>query len=129
MRLHSPPRSSCTARAPEREGGLVPVGYGCDAQEVSALCNERSEWTQPIHPALPYRAGEAIWAARHEAAPLYRRRARTAHPALFLDARASIAAAPKVAALLVRELHRDAAWQDRQATEFRNLAASYLPEI
>src|SRR5262249_28653648 len=102
--------------------------YGSEAPDVAGLCAERSEWGQPVHPALPYLAGEAIWAARHEAArcvgDVLARRTR----ALFLDARASIAAASKVAALLATELGRDAAWEDQQAAEFRKLAASYLPE-
>jgi glycerol-3-phosphate dehydrogenase len=108
-------------------GAISLAVYGSDAPAVAALCEERSEWGQPIHPALPYLAGEAIWAARHEAArsvgDVLARRTR----ALFLDARASITAAPKVAALLAAELGRDTAWEVQQATEFKKLAASYLP--
>ena len=77
-------------------------------------------------PTLPYRAGEVVWAARHEAArsveDVLARRTR----ALFLDARASIEAAPSVAAILAAELARDQAWQDRQVAQFRELAAGYL---
>ena len=90
--------------------------------------NEHEEWGRLIDPALPYLAGEAIWAARHEAArcvgDVLGRRTR----ALFLDARASIAAAPTVAALLARELGRDAAWQAQQTAEFETLARMYLPK-
>jgi glycerol-3-phosphate dehydrogenase len=115
-------------REPERDGALSLAVYGSDAPGVSAICKERSEWAQPIHPALPYVAGEAIWAARNEAArcvaDVLARRTR----ALFLDARASIAAAPKVAALLAAELGRDAAWRDQQVAEFTKLAACYLPQ-
>ncbi len=68
-----------------------------------------------------------VWAARHEAArcvhDVLARRTR----ALFLDARASIEAAAKVAALLAPELGRSAAWQTEQAAEFKKLAATYLP--
>ena len=46
--------------------------------------------------------------------------------ALFLDARASIEAAPLVAALLAAELGRDEAWKEQQVTEFRALAAGYF---
>jgi glycerol-3-phosphate dehydrogenase len=102
--------------------------YGSDAPRVIALCQERSEWNQPLHPALPYRAGEVVWAARVEAArtvgDVLARRTRS----LFLDARASVEAAPGVAAVLAAELARDQAWQDRQVAEFRRLAATYLPE-
>jgi glycerol-3-phosphate dehydrogenase len=106
-------------------GSLSP--YGSDASHVAALCQERREWNEPLHASLPYRAGEAIWASRHEAArtvcDVLARRTR----ALFLDARASTEAAPRVAALLAGELNRDPAWQQEQIAEFRKLAVEYLP--
>jgi glycerol-3-phosphate dehydrogenase len=46
--------------------------------------------------------------------------------ALLLDARASIAAAPRVAALLAQELGRDSAWQEAQTAAFTTLAKGYL---
>ena len=112
----------------ENDGPQSLAVYGSDRPALAALCNEHPEWAQLIDPALPYLAGEAIWAARHEAArcvaDVLGRRTR----ALFLDARASMRAAPKVAALLANELGRDSAWQIQQAAEFKTLAASYLPE-
>jgi glycerol-3-phosphate dehydrogenase len=102
------------------------LGYGSDERHLIALFSQRPEWNQRLHPSLPYRAGEVSWAARHEAArsveDVLARRTR----ALFLDARASIEAAPRVAALLAAELNRDQAWQDRQVAQFRELAARYL---
>jgi glycerol-3-phosphate dehydrogenase len=112
---------------PGSNGAFLPTIYGADAPGVAALCQERSEWSQPLHSALPYVAGEAIWAARYEAArcvgDVLARRTRE----LFLFARASIAAAPNVAALLAAELGRDTGWRDQQVAEFTNLAACYLP--
>jgi glycerol-3-phosphate dehydrogenase len=100
--------------------------YGSDASALRALCSERVEWDQPLHVRLPYRAGEVVWAGRHEAArtveDVLARRTR----ALFLDARASIEAAPSVAAILGAETARDRDWQDRQVIEFRELARGYL---
>jgi len=46
--------------------------------------------------------------------------------ALLLDAAAAIECAPLVAELLARELGRDAAWQERQVEEFKQLAQGYL---
>jgi glycerol-3-phosphate dehydrogenase len=46
--------------------------------------------------------------------------------ALLLDARAAMAAAPLVATLMARALGRDAAWQQRQVVEFKELARAYL---
>jgi glycerol-3-phosphate dehydrogenase len=100
--------------------------YGSDAARIRALGAENPEWDRPLHPALPYRATEVGWAARHEAArtieDVLTRRTR----ALFLDARASIEAAPAVAALLASVLGKGAAWQDSQVARFRDLAAGYL---
>jgi glycerol-3-phosphate dehydrogenase len=103
--------------------------YGSDAAGVTALCDERPERRQPLHPSLPYRAGEVIWAARHEAArsveDVLARRTR----ALFLDARACIEAAPLAASLLAAELGRGTTWQELQVAEFRTLAEGYLPVL
>jgi glycerol-3-phosphate dehydrogenase len=46
--------------------------------------------------------------------------------ALLLDARASMEAAPIVAALMAKELERDEAWAARQVAEYGVLAAGYL---
>jgi glycerol-3-phosphate dehydrogenase len=111
---------------PDGEPSFLNV-YGSDAPDLAALCGEHPEWNQLLHPALPYREGQVIWAARHEAArrvaDVLARRTR----ALFLDARAGIEAAPRVAALLAAELGRDAGWQRAQTGEFRALASGYLP--
>ncbi len=100
--------------------------YGSDAPGIRALGSENPEWDRPLHPALPYRAAEVIWAARHEAArsieDVLARRTR----ALFLDARASIEAALPVAALLASALGKDQAWQASQVARYRELAAGYL---
>ncbi|MBC7689855.1 MAG: FAD-dependent oxidoreductase, partial [Aquabacterium sp.] len=47
--------------------------------------------------------------------------------ALFLDARAAIQMAPKVAQLLAAELGKNEAWQQSQVTIFTTLALGYLP--
>ena len=46
--------------------------------------------------------------------------------ALFLNARAAIAMAPRVADLLARELGRDQAWRDAQVEAFNEVARGYL---
>ena len=103
--------------------------YGSRAGAVDDLCSERPEWGVLLAAGLPYRAGEVVWAARHEAArtvdDVLSRRTRL----LFLDVRASLAAAPTVARLLAVELGRDQGWQDRQVADFRALAASRLPSM
>jgi glycerol-3-phosphate dehydrogenase len=99
--------------------------YGADRAAVEALCSERPEWDAPLHPRLPYRAGEVVWAARHEQActveDVLARRTR----ALFLDARASAEAAPAVAALLATALGKDARWQSEQVERYCELVRGY----
>ena len=88
-RPRPPPRSSCTAGGAERDGAvsLGRLWFRC-AGSRRAL--RRTPGVEPAHSILrlPYLAGEAIWAARHEAArcvdDVLARRTR----ALFLDARA-----------------------------------------
>lgn len=100
--------------------------YGADLAQLNALAEEIPELNERLHPALPFRKAEVVWAARYEMArnveDVLARRTR----ALFLDARASIEAAEQAAGLLASELGRDAAWQPRQIERFRSLAAGYL---
>ena len=125
-------RPSVTAELPihgyhpnaEQFGELA--GYGSDAPAVRELLREDSRYAEPLHPAHPTRAGEVVWAARHEMArtaeDFLSRRTRT----LLLDARASIDMAPRVAALLAEELGHDAEWEREQLRSYRELARGYL---
>lgn len=100
--------------------------YGADAPALRALIAEQPGWEALLHPDLPYRVGEVVWAARHEHArsveDVLARRTR----ALLLDARAARSAAPVVAQLLAAELGHDEAWQAAQVAQFTALAAGYL---
>jgi glycerol-3-phosphate dehydrogenase len=99
--------------------------YGADAPAVRALEESDPAWAEPLDPALPYTGAEVVWAARREMArtleDVLARRTR----ALFLNARAAVAMAPRAAALLAGELGKDTAWQTLQLEEFRRLAANY----
>ncbi len=100
--------------------------YGADAPAIEQLARAEPALAEPLHPALPCLAAEVVWAAREEMArtveDVLARRTR----ALFLNARAAIAMAPRVAALLARELGRDAAWQAREVEACERLARQYL---
>ncbi len=121
LHLHGWVENSATL---EREG--TQAVYGADLQAVQAVCAESPELGELLHPRLPYRKGEVVWAARHEMArtveDVLARRTR----ALFLDARAAIEAAPTVAGLLAHELARDAASQQEDLRVFEALAAGYV---
>jgi glycerol-3-phosphate dehydrogenase len=100
--------------------------YGSDQPAIDALAASSPALAAPLHPRLPYRLAEVVWAARHEMArtidDVLARRTR----ALFLDARAALEAAPTVAATLATELGHNEAWQQAQLTTFTTLANGYV---
>ncbi len=100
--------------------------YGSDAADLRLLEASRPGLAERLHPSLPYRASEVVWAARFEMArtveDVLARRTR----ALLLDARASRDVAPAVARLLAAELGRDDEWIESQVVRYRELAARYL---
>ena len=77
---------------------------------------------------LPYTRAHARAAIRFEMArrveDILARRTR----ALFLNARAAVAAAPAVAQLLAEELGHSPNWVTRELAAFANIAENYLPE-
>ncbi len=103
-------------------------GYGADAPLLRRLMQQRPELTRRLHPDLPVRAVQVVWAARREMArtveDVLSRRTRV----LPLNARAAAQMAPAAAALLAGELNRDATWQYRQVSVFQALARRYLPQ-
>jgi glycerol-3-phosphate dehydrogenase len=100
--------------------------YGTDALQIEAIMRAEPALAEPLHPDLSVSGAEVVWAARAEMArtveDVLSRRSR----ALLLNARAAIAIAPAAAALLARELARDAAWQREEVERFTLLAQGYL---
>jgi glycerol-3-phosphate dehydrogenase len=96
--------------------------YGSDAGAIRALAESDPALDRPLHPALPYRAAEVVWAARFEMARTVEDALARRTRALYLDAAAAEAAAPEVARLLAKELGRDEAWAEAQVGSFRALA-------
>ncbi len=100
--------------------------YGSDALEVKALVKENTDWKEALDSRLPYIGAEVIWATRFEMArtieDVLARRTR----ALFLDARAAIAMAPRVAGLMAKELNRNVDWEKEQILSFLSVAKNYI---
>lgn len=100
--------------------------YGADAIAIQELMRADASLAEPLHPALPYCGAEVLWATRCEMArtveDVLARRTR----ALFLNARAATAMAPRVAALMAQELSCDYAWQTKEVNIFQELAKRYL---
>jgi glycerol-3-phosphate dehydrogenase len=100
--------------------------HGSDTADIARRVRESPELAEPIHPRLPYLRAEIVHAVREEMArtveDVLSRRTR----ALLLDARASIEAAPRVAAWMAADLGRPAKWAEAQAEEYRALGTGYL---
>jgi glycerol-3-phosphate dehydrogenase len=100
--------------------------YGSDLPMLQQLSTDNPELDKLLHPRLPYRMREVVWAARFEMArtveDVLARRTR----ALFLDAKAAIEAAPAVADVLAKELGRSAAWRDKDLQGFLTVAQGYV---
>jgi len=100
--------------------------YGTDALAIKELIGTDAGLGLALDAELPYVAAEVVWAAREEMArtveDVLARRTR----ALFLNARAAIRMAPRVAALLAQELGCDKKWQVDQVEKFNQVAAGYL---
>ncbi len=100
--------------------------YGADATAVQTLIDSNDALAEQLHPALPYRAGEVVWSTRHEMArtvdDYLSRRSRTT----FLNARAGITMAPRVAALMAETLGKNETWAANQVRDYQALAQGYL---
>jgi glycerol-3-phosphate dehydrogenase len=99
--------------------------YGSDAPLIQDLMRTEPALAEMLDAALPYTGAEVVWAARHEMArtveDILARRTR----ALFLNAKAAIRMAPRVAALMAGEFGRDSEWQTRQVANFEEIARNY----
>jgi glycerol-3-phosphate dehydrogenase len=120
MKLHG-----WTADSPQTTSEWERV-YGSDLPMLRALSSEHPGLESLLHPRLPFRMREVVWAARNEMArtveDVLARRTR----ALFLDARAAIEAAPAVARILAGELNRSEAWMASDLADFIENAKGYL---
>jgi glycerol-3-phosphate dehydrogenase len=116
--IHGYPRNT------ETSGDLAV--YGSDAPLVEELIRKERSFGDKLHPRLPARVGEVVWAVRREMArtveDVLARRTRC----LLLDARASIEVAPLVARLMAKELGKDDGWQERQIRAYQELAEGYM---
>lgn len=100
--------------------------YGSDAPEIRRLADENAALGNLLDEELPYIEAEVVWAVREEMArsveDVLARRTR----ALFLNSKAALRMAPRVAALLAAELGRDEAWQAEQVRLFGEVAKGFV---
>jgi glycerol-3-phosphate dehydrogenase len=130
---HLPPRPCTTAFLQLHGWTESPLGearfafYGSDAPLLRELEEAEPPLQQRLHPALPSSAVEVVWETQNGMArtveDILARRTRS----LFLNARASIEAAPEVARLMAGVLQKDQDWVQSQIAAFTELAQGYLP--
>jgi glycerol-3-phosphate dehydrogenase len=112
------PRRGCVTEA-------MALDDGADTA-IAALAAGDPALARPLHPRLPYRRADVIWAVREDMArtveDVLARRTR----ALFLDAQASIEAAEDVAVLMARELSWSAERTATELRQYREFARGYL---
>jgi glycerol-3-phosphate dehydrogenase len=110
----------------DAKSGTPLSAYGADEMNIRSLITNNPSLGKKIHDKFPYTEAQVIWAVRQEMArtveDVLARRLRL----LFLDAKAAAESAPRVAALLAEELHRDEEWKKKQVAEFTALANQYL---
>jgi glycerol-3-phosphate dehydrogenase len=97
-----------------------------DKEKIQQWISENPAYAEQIHPDYNYTHADVIYAIRHELAvtieDVLARRTRL----LFLDARAAINSAEKVAGWMAAELGKESAWKAEQITNFELLAHPYL---
>ena len=100
--------------------------YGTDAEAIEKIAREAPNLAEPLHPSLPYRGAEVVWATQHEMAihleDVLARRTR----ALLLGVENSKQAAPHVAKLMAKQLGRNEKWVDQEVARYNDLAEGYL---
>ena len=101
-------------------------GYGSDAEAIQQMIKDNSNAGELLHPNYPYTKAEVIWAVKNEMAirveDILARRLRI----LFLDARAALAMAPKVAEIMAQELGYDETWITEELADFEKLGNKYI---
>jgi glycerol-3-phosphate dehydrogenase len=100
--------------------------YGSDSEYILDLIKKTPSLGEPLIEGLPYTLAEVVWSVRNEMArtveDVLARRLRL----LFLDAKAALDSAAKVAELIALELNYDSTWQKQQLQDFSKLANQYL---
>lgn len=100
--------------------------YGSDFNKIQELAKNNPVLAERLHPNYEYIAAEVVWACHHEmiskVEDFLARRIRL----LLLDAKASLAIAPKVAAIMAQELNKDQEWINKEVDSYSKLVARYI---
>ncbi len=101
--------------------------YGKYASQVRLIMRKNKAYRKKVHGRFPYVLAEVVFAVRAEMArtveDILARRMRL----LFLDAKAAIECAPKVAHLMAKEMGYGKRWEADQVKAFKQIASKYYP--
>ena len=93
---------------------------------IHKMIEKEPSFAEKLYEGYTFTAAHVVWAVREEFAQniedVLARRVRM----LFLDARAALKIAPKVASVLATELGKDEAWEQEQIADFNRLARGYI---
>ena len=107
-----------------QRGAVDALGF--PARGVAQLAAEQPALVSSLHESLPYSGAHFVWAARSEMAMTVADALAYHTRCLFIDARAALEIAPRVAALMAAELGHDAAWIAAEIQQVRARAAPYI---
>lgn len=107
-----------------QRGAVDALGF--PARGVAQLAAEQPALVSSLHESLPYSGAHFAWAARSEMAMTVADALAYHTRCLFIDARAALEIAPRVAALMAAELGHDAAWIAAEIQQVRARAAPYI---
>lgn len=100
--------------------------YGSDKQAILQMISEKRYLEELISDNLNVMAAEVVWAVKNEMAirieDVLARRLRCQ----LLDAKESLRMAPRVAAIMARELGRSQAWQKEQVYQYEKVTENYI---
>ena len=103
--------------------------YGSDGDQILNMVNEHPSLSERIHSNFPNIVAEVHWAVKEEMCmtieDFLARRSRM----LFLDATASMEAAPGVAKMMAEILQHNQTWINQQTEDFKLVANNYLPSM
>jgi glycerol-3-phosphate dehydrogenase len=103
--------------------------YGSDAPAIRKLVEATPSLGRPMDSQLAYIEAEVVWAVREEMArsveDVLARRTR----ALFLNSAAALRMAPRVAAIMAKELGHDEKWEANQIEAFTQVAHGYRAKV
>ncbi|MDL1913724.1 MAG: glycerol-3-phosphate dehydrogenase/oxidase [Bergeyella sp.] len=135
IKIHKLPKKECktdnlsihgSIKVPEVHKNNSLYFYGSDATFILELEKNNPGYAEKIHPRYDFTVAEIIWSVRNEMAEtvedILARRTRL----LFLDAKAAIECASRVAEIMAKEKSYDENWVSKQTENFITLATGYL---